>query len=83
MITLYYVLFFLIRTHTSKQSISYLDLNLDLFDDEKIQKIKDEIISILTYGELLCDLYFQQKLHKKPLEGRYSYNLQIWQNLIF
>lgn len=61
----------LIRIHTNKQSISYLDLNLDSLDGKKLNKIKDEIISILTYGELLCDFYFQSKLHQKPLEGRY------------
>lgn len=59
------------RIHTGKQQISYIsDSNLDLLNDKDQLKIKDEIISIITYGELISDLYFQLKICNKPLEGR-------------
>lgn len=67
---------YLIRIHTERQHLSYIsDLNSDSLNDEQLATIKDEIISILTYGELLCDLYFQLKTNQKPLEGRYE-NMQ-------
>lgn len=66
------LIFDLIRIHTDKQHITYIsDSTFDSLDDEQIIQVKDEIISILTYGELLCDLYFQLKISHKPLEGRY------------
>jgi len=65
-------MFDLIRIHTEKQHITYIsDSNFDSLNDEQIKHVKDEILSILTYGELLCDLYFQLKISHKPLEGRY------------
>jgi len=65
-------MFDLIRIHTEKQHITYIsDSNFDSLNDEQIKQVKDEILSILTYGELLCDLYFQLKISHKPLEGRY------------
>jgi len=61
-----------IRIHTEKQHITYIsESNFDSLDDEQIKQVEDEITSILTYGELLCDLYFQLKITHKPLEGRY------------
>jgi len=67
-----FLMFYLIRIHTEKQHITYIsDSNFDSLDDEQIIQVKDEITSILTYGELLCDLYFQLKTSHKPLEGRY------------
>lgn len=68
------MLFYVIRNHTEKQHISYIsDSNVDSLNNVQIAEIKDEIISILTYGEILCDLYFQLKISHKPLEGRYYY----------
>lgn len=65
-------MFNLIRIQTEKQHITYIsDSNFDSLNDEQIKQVKDEIVSILTYGELLCDLYFQLKISHKPLEGRY------------
>jgi len=65
-------MFDFIRIHTEKQHITYIsDSNFDSLNDEQIKQVKDEILSILTYGELLCDLYFQLKISHKPLEGRY------------
>lgn len=65
-------MFDLIRIHTEKQHITYIsESNFDSLDDEQIKQVEDEITSILTYGELLCDLYFQLKITHKPLEGRY------------
>jgi len=65
-------MFYLTRIHTEKQHITYIsDSNFDSLDDEQIIQVKDEITSILTYGELLCDLYFQLKTIHRPLEGRY------------
>jgi len=62
----------LIRIHTEKQHLTYIsESNFDSLNDEQINQVKDEITSILTYGELLCDLYFQLKTTHKPLEGRY------------
>lgn len=70
----FYFIFCLLRIHTGKQHITYIsDSNIDSLDDVQISKVKDEVISILTYGELLCDLYFQLKTSRKPLEGRYSW----------
>jgi len=61
-----------IRIQTEKQHITYISgSNFDSLNDEQIKQVKDEILSILTYGELLCDLYFQLKISHKPLEGRY------------
>lgn len=68
----YICIYSFIRIHTEKQSISHLDLNVDSLDDGKLKTIKDQIVSILAYGEILSDFYFQLKLHQKPLEGRYS-----------
>jgi len=63
----------LIRIHTEKQHITYIsDANVDSLNINQLARVKDEIISVLTYGELLCDLYFQLKINHKPLEGRYS-----------
>lgn len=65
-------MFDLIRIQTEKQHITYIsDSNFDSLNKEQIKQVKDEILSILTYGELLCDLYFQLKISHKPLEGRY------------
>lgn len=61
----------LIRIHTGKQHITFIsDLDVDSLDNDQFLKVKHEILSILTYGELLCDLYFQLKICQKPLEGR-------------
>jgi len=69
-----HLIFDLNRIHTEKQHITYIsDSNFDSLDDQQIIQVKDEITSILTYGELLCDLYFQLKISHKPLEGRYQY----------
>lgn len=60
------------RIQTEKHHLSYIsDPNRDNLNDEQLAKIKNEIISILTYGELLCDIYFQLKTNQKPLDGRY------------
>lgn len=65
-------MFYLIRIHTEKQHITFIsDSDSDVLNDEQLTQVKNEIISILTYGELLCDLYFQLKLSQKPLHGRY------------
>ncbi|CAH1731820.1 unnamed protein product [Aphis gossypii] len=70
MVHVYIDVFKRVWIHTEKQHITYIsDSNFDSLDDEQIIQVKNEITSILTYGELLCDLYFQLKTIHKPLEG--------------
>ncbi|VVC42534.1 Hypothetical protein CINCED_3A009963 [Cinara cedri] len=70
MVQIYIDIFKRVWIHTEKQNLSYIpDSNCDTLNDEQCTTIKNEIISILTYGELLCDLYFQLKTNQKPLEG--------------
>lgn len=64
---------YLLRIHTGKQHIIHIsDLNIDSLDNDQFTIVKNEITAVLTYGELLCDLYFQFKISNKPLEGRYK-----------
>lgn len=64
---------YLFRIHTGKQHIIHIsDLNIDSLDNDQFTIVKNEITAVLTYGELLCDLYFQFKISNKPLEGRYK-----------
>lgn len=70
MVQVYIDVFKRVWIHTEKQHITYIsESNVDSLDDEQIKQVEDEITSILTYGELLCDLYFQLKITHKPLEG--------------
>lgn len=64
----------LIRIHTGKQHIIFInDSDLNSLENDQLKKVKDEILSVLTYGELLCDLYSQLKICQKPLHGRYCF----------